>query len=116
MHETMVAHGLLEAISAEAEKQNAKPIAAKISCGVFNAVNDEILCFAFETIAKGTICENLKLQIEHKPILAQCKNCNSTFEVELSAIYCSKCSSKDFELLPNDPLILEEIEFCNGET
>jgi len=43
MHEMMVAEGLLAAISAEIEKQNAKPIGARMSCGMLNAINDEIL-------------------------------------------------------------------------
>ena len=68
MHETMIAESLLATISEEAAKQNAKPICAKISCGIFNAISDEILCFAFEAIAKGTLCEGMKLQIEHKSL------------------------------------------------
>ena len=111
MHETMVAHSLLEMISAEAEKRNAKPIGAKISCGMLNPVNDEILSFAFEAIAKSTTCEGLNLEIEHKPMNGQCKNCDKTFELELSHPICPTCNSKDFELLPNEPLTLEEIEF-----
>jgi len=66
MHETMIAESLLAVILEEVKKQNAKPISAKISCGMFNAVNDEILCFAFEAAAKGTPCEGMKLEIEHK--------------------------------------------------
>ncbi|MCK4752768.1 MAG: hydrogenase maturation nickel metallochaperone HypA [Planctomycetes bacterium] len=111
MHETMVAQSLLEMISAEAAKRNARPIGAKISCGMLNPVNDEILSFAFGAIAKSTVCEDLKLEIEHKPMNGQCKNCDSTFELELSHLVCPKCDGKDFELLPNEPLTLEEIEF-----
>jgi len=66
MHEMMIAQNLLAAISEEAKKQNAKPISAKISCGMLSAVNDEILCFAFEAAAKGTLCEGLRLEIEYK--------------------------------------------------
>ncbi len=124
MHETMVAQSLLAAISDEAAKHNAKPIGAKISCGKLWAINDEALCFAFEAIAKGTPCEGVKLDIEHKPIRGQCKKCDQSFEVELEAPFCdtsqngnplarpgcSKCGSDDFELLPDGPLILEEIE------
>ena len=110
MHETMVAESLLATISTEAAKQNAKPVNAKISCGMLNAINDEILCFAFEAIAKGTPCEGMKLEIEHKPMQGQCKSCNENFDVELSHPRCSKCSGEDFELLPDAPLLLEEIE------
>jgi len=111
MHETMVAQSLLATISDEAAKQNAKPIGAKISCGTLNAVNDEVLYFAFEAIAKGTNCEGMKLEIEHKPIRGRCKNCNEIFEFELCRPNCPKCGSEQFDLLADAPLLLEEIEF-----
>ncbi|MHC4489148.1 MAG: hydrogenase maturation nickel metallochaperone HypA/HybF [Planctomycetota bacterium] len=111
MHETMVAESLLETISTEAAKQNATPVNARISCGMLNAINDEVLCFAFEAIAKGTQCEGMKLEIEHKPMQGQCKNCNESFNIDLSCLRCSKCGGEDFKLLPDAPLLLEEIEF-----
>lgn len=111
MHETMVAQSLMEIIAEQAAKNNAKPVAAKISCGMLNPVSDEILRFAFEAIAKDTPCEGVKLQVEHKPILARCMNCDRNFDVELLRPECPKCSGDDFELQPDAPLILEEIEF-----
>lgn len=113
MHETMIAESLLAAISEEAAKQNARPISAKISCGILNAVNEEVLRFAFEAIARGTLCEDTKLQIEHKPAQAKCQRCGQHFSVELSHPRCTSCDSPDFELLPDAPLLLEEIEFSD---
>ncbi len=66
MHEATIAQSVLEAISAEAKKQKARPIAAKISCGVLSGINNETLRFAFEAISKDTVCENLKLNIRAK--------------------------------------------------
>ena len=111
MHETMVAYNLFATISVETKKQNAKPISAKVSCGMLNAINDEALCFAFDAITKGTSCEGMELEIEHKPMHGQCKNCNQSFEIELSNPRCPNCDSDQFDLLPDAPLILEEIEF-----
>ena len=111
MHETMVAESLLATISAEAAKQNAKPVNARISCGMLNAINDEVLCFAFEAIARGTPCEGMRLEIEHKLMRGRCKNCNESFNVDLSCLRCPKCGGEDFELLPDAPLLLEQIEF-----
>ena len=111
MHETMVAQSLMAIISEEAAKNNAKPVAAKVSCGTLNAVNDEVLCFAFGAVAKGTACEGVKLHIEHKPLQARCKSCNRQFDVELSHPQCPQCGCGDFELLPDAPLVLEEIDF-----
>jgi len=111
MHEMMVAQSLIETISDEAAKYNAKPVGAIISCGTLNTVNDEALRFAFEAIAKDTPCQGVKLEIEHKPIRARCKDCNRDFPVELSNPVCPKCGSEIFELQPDAPLILEQIEF-----
>ena len=111
MHEMMVAQSILVQVTNEAAKQNAKPVAAKISCGKLNAINDEILCFAFEAIAKDTLCRDVKLEIEHKPLQAKCKKCNQTFNIEFSEPQCQKCGNREFELLPDAPLMLEEIEF-----
>ena len=111
MHETMVAQNLLATIANEAVKQNAKPLSVKISCGTLNAINDDALCFAFEAITKGTTCEGIKLEIEHKPIQGKCKSCNERFDVVISHPYCPECNSENFDLLPDAPLMLEEIEF-----
>ena len=111
MHETMVAKSLFDLILAEAAKQNAAPTSAKISCGDLNPVNDEILSFAFDAIAKGTPCDGMKLEVEHKPIQGQCNNCGQVFNFEIHHPKCPKCSSDQFEILPDAPLMLEEIEF-----
>jgi len=66
MHETMIAESLLAAICEEVKKHNSKPVSAKISCGMLSAVSNEILCFAFDAAAKGTPCEGMRLEIEHK--------------------------------------------------
>jgi hydrogenase nickel incorporation protein HypA/HybF len=115
MHEMMVAEGLLTAISTEAEKHNATPLAAKVSCGKLYVINDEALAFAFEAIARGTICENVKLEIEHKPIEAKCKSCGTIFDIETNNGKCPECRGEAFELEPDPPLLLEEIEFEAGE-
>ena len=111
MHEAAIAQGLLVAIEKEAEKQKARPLSAKMVCGVLNAVNDEVLRFAFDAISKGTICEAMKLEIEHKPLRGQCKKCNKQFDIEISEPLCPACNSGDFELLPDEPIMLQEIEF-----
>jgi hydrogenase nickel incorporation protein HypA/HybF len=111
MHETAMAQSLVDVISQEVEKHRARPICAKLSCGQLNAVNDEVLSFAFEAMAQGTICEGMKLQIEHRPLQAKCKACSRVFVVDLSKVKCPGCGGGDFELLPDAPLLLEEIEF-----
>lgn len=91
-----------------------KPIRAKISCGILNAINDELFVEAFRAIGKGTSCEGISLEIEHKPMLGLCKKCGQEFNVDFSKCCCASCGSVDFKLLEDAPLILEEIEFGTG--
>jgi len=111
MHETMLAQNIAAAIRSEADKQEGRPLTAKISCGFLSAVNDELLQEAFGFICKGTSLEGMKLYIEHRPMRGVCKKCSKEFNVELSNPKCAFCGSEDFELLPETPTILEEIEF-----
>ena len=111
MHEAVIAQGLFDAIEKEAQKQKAKPLSATVTCGLLNAVNDEVLQFAFEAIGKGTICEATKLKIDHRPLQEQCERCDEQFDVDISKPLCPSCGSDSFELLPDVPIVLQEIEF-----
>jgi len=102
---------LLSAILAESEKQKGRPIAARISCGQLNSINDEVLCFAFEAIAKETPCQGMKLSVEHKAMQGRCRKCGEVFEFNITRPGCGGCGARDFELLPDASLLLEEIEF-----
>ncbi|HIJ67535.1 MAG TPA: hydrogenase maturation nickel metallochaperone HypA [Planctomycetes bacterium] len=111
MHETIVARSIFSAVSAKAAELNARPISAKISCGQLNPINDEILKFAFEAAAKGTVCEQMKLEVVHIPLKATCKKCGKGFDFDIYSPACENCRSEDFEIAPDAPLLLEEIEF-----
>jgi len=111
MHETMVAKSLLTAILAETDKQNTTPVSAKISCGRLHALNEEVLRFAFEAVAKGTPCEDVKIEVVEKPLQAKCRDCGKTFDFNIYSPRCPDCESEDVDILPDAPLLLEEIEF-----
>ena len=111
MHETAVAESILQTILQQAEQVNAKPVSAIISCGQFNALNDECMQFAFETAAGGTDCEGMTLTTKHIPLQAKCKQCQTVFEFDIYAPACKQCQSHEFDFEPDAPLLLETIEF-----
>ncbi len=111
MHETAVAQSLVEMISQEAQNRHLRPVRARMSCGELNAINDEVLSFAFEALAQGTLCEGTKLEVEHKPLQAKCKSCGRVFAVDFLNVKCPDCGGGDFDLLPDAPLLVEQIEF-----
>lgn len=114
MHEAVVAKSLLSAILAEAAKLEGKIVRAKISYGLTSVINDELLREAFAAISAGTVCEGLKLEIRRRPIMGRCGVCGREFEVNLNKPGCRFCKKDDFELLADEGLILEEVEFETG--
>ncbi len=110
MHEAAIAQSLLEMIEQQEKQHNATAISATISCGTFNTVNNEALIFALEAITQGSR-RNIKLKINHKPTCGICSQCKTKFDVTIEKYKCPKCKSDDFELMPDAPLLLEQIEF-----
>ena len=111
MHETMVAKNVLDTILKEAEKLGAKPLSAVISCGQLNPINDEVLDTAFQLAAENTVCSDMKLSVKHIPLKSDCNNCKQTFDFDIYSPFCPNCKSSDFQIAPDAPLMLEEIEF-----
>jgi hydrogenase nickel insertion protein HypA len=112
MHETMVAESIIETITEKAAELGLKkPLKVTISCGKFNAVNDEVMQFAFETIAENTICKGMQLEIIHKPLICTCKACGKKFEFDIYKPACPACKSEDFQIGKDQELIIENIEF-----
>jgi hydrogenase nickel incorporation protein HypA/HybF len=111
MHETVVAQSILDTILEQVKKISARPVRAVISCGQFNALNDEVMKFAFEVAAEGTLCQGMRLEIKHIPLRAKCRKCGEIFVFDVYSPDCPKCKTEDFAFEPDAPLLLEEIEF-----
>lgn len=110
MHETMVAQSIFETILEQAKKYNTTAVSATISCGQFNPINDDVLNFAFEVIAKDTPCAGMTLEIIHIPLKAVCKNCKNEFDFDIYKPMCPKCDNCEFDFAKDAELLLENIE------
>lgn len=116
MHETAVAQSILDTIIEQSQKLNgARPLRAVISCGQFNTLNDEVMTFAFEVAAEGTICHGMRLEIKHIPLSAVCQACQKQFTFDIHSPVCPACQSEQFRFQPDAPLLLETIEFEDNE-
>jgi hydrogenase nickel incorporation protein HypA/HybF len=119
MHETMIAQSLLAAIAQEVAKlPNAKPVRAKVSCGKLYAINDEVLHFAFDAVAKGTPCQGVKIEFQTLPLEAMCKKCGKKFDLDIECIEqkCTHCGNDDYDVQPDAPLTLEQVQFEQEES
>ena len=115
MHEVSVAESLVESITGEAMRLNAKPVAAAISCGQLNTINDEVMQFAFEVAARDTVCQGMTISIVHLPWRATCRDCSGEFDFDIYSPKCPKCDSDKFTMADDAPLLLEEIELDEAQ-
>jgi hydrogenase nickel incorporation protein HypA/HybF len=91
MHELGVASDLLDIAIAEAQKHGGKRITAvNLQVGVLRGVVPEHLLFLFGHVAKGTIAEDARLEIEEEPIRIECKACGPSEAREFS-LACPSC-------------------------
>lgn len=111
MHEMVVADSLLRILLQECQGRAGRPVLAKVTCGQLNPINQEVLAFALEAAAKGTICEGIRLEVEQRPIQAQCQTCAQVYAVGSDLPRCAACGGTEFRLLPDAPITLETIEF-----
>ena len=111
MDENAIAQSVLQSILEEAAKVGLRPVAATLSYGSMHAIDTDALCQAFESLAAGTPCEGMALNIMVIPVQIQCNSCGAVDAYELSSPACPQCGSSDFRFLPNSPILLEDIEF-----
>lgn len=111
MHEVSIAESLIETITKEAIRLNAKPISARISCGQLNPINNEVMQFAFEVVTKGTCCEGMSISVVHVPWRGTCRECSHEFDFDIYSPKCPQCDSDKFNMADDAPLQLDEIEF-----
>lgn len=61
--------------------------------GVLAGVLPDALEFCFGAVTKDTDLDGCKLAIEHLPLIAECTDCNRSFEVERFFFACPECGS-----------------------
>ena len=115
MHEVSIAESLIETITKQAKRIGATPIAAAISCGQLNPINDEVMQFAFEVATKDTLCEGMTISVKHMPWGGVCNDCKHEFDFDIYSPMCPKCKSMEFDMADDAPLQLDEIEFDENQ-
>ena len=118
MHEWALAEGVISTALRVASQENAKEIVKiKIKVGELQQIDRSIFEFALEGLAKGTIAEKAKAEIELEKSAFKCRACGHewTFEEskkklrreesesihftpDIASVYirCQNCGSSDF--------------------
>jgi hydrogenase nickel incorporation protein HypA/HybF len=111
MHELSLAEAInktVKELCARSEWARVRRIALKI--GRMRQVDAELLAFAFDVVAKGTVSEGAELSILELPIVFRCHACGRAIGSEGTTFMCMNCGSTNVELLSGMELTIESME------
>ena len=68
------------------------------------------LTFCFGLVAKDTVCDGARLELEVVPARLRCGACGHEWEIDVPAFRCPRCASGDAEVVSGEELEVESIE------
>ncbi|HEY0590279.1 MAG TPA: hydrogenase maturation nickel metallochaperone HypA [Thermoanaerobaculia bacterium] len=109
MHEYGIVRALLDRVEAEAQAHRATAVrSVQLRIGELSGVEPELLGFAFEAFAGGTMCANARLQVSSVPARWECPAC-ATEVARDGALRCPACGGAA-RLAAGGEIILERLE------
>jgi hydrogenase nickel incorporation protein HypA/HybF len=78
--------------------------------GRLRQVVPETLEFYFEFVARDTVCEGARLEMEVVDAVLRCNPCGHEWAIEIPAFRCPACSGSDVGVAAGDEFEVESIE------
>ena len=111
MHELSLCQGIVDAIEAEARKQDFRRVrCVQLEIGALAGVDGEALRFGWELVSPGTLAEGAALDIVSVPGSAWCFDCQETIEVENYYDPCPRCQSHKLRVSGGEQLKIKQLE------
>nr|WP_318381433.1 hydrogenase maturation nickel metallochaperone HypA [uncultured Enterobacter sp.] len=111
MHEAALTQGLVRILLSEAQRHQVTQITrVRLKVGQLRAVEPQSLAFCFTAFAAGTLAEAAELIIESLPAVAHCADCNADFDVIKFHFQCTRCHSREVQLIQGDELYIESFD------
>ena len=109
MHEYSIVQALLDRVEEEARSQGASRVhAVRVRIGELAGVEVELLRTAYETIRRGTACENAPLEVTISRAKWTCPKCRTIF-AHGAALQCEACGTPA-KLASGDEIMLDQLE------
>jgi hydrogenase nickel incorporation protein HypA/HybF len=111
MHELSITESVLRLTMAEAEKHGASRISLiRLKVGAMTHVEPASVEFYLEILARGTIADGVRLEIEQVPLRASCRDCGSEFGPAEFNFACPGCGGTQTEFFSGRELYVDSIE------
>lgn len=111
MHELLVTQGLLKICLEEGKKHNIKRIKEiNIKVGELTDLVPSCISYYFNIVAKDTIAENTKINIERIAVEIKCNKCSYEGKLEKNSYVCPICNGNKYEITKGREFYLDTME------
>jgi hydrogenase nickel incorporation protein HypA/HybF len=115
VHEISLAAAVIEQL----EKLGAGYPGKRMSCvrlswGALQAISETAMREAFGILAAEGPFGSAELEITVEPLRARCRGCGGEFRLDASPDACPHCGEGRFDLLPDKPLTLDQVELTDA--
>jgi hydrogenase nickel incorporation protein HypA/HybF len=113
MHEMALGSAVVNTATKHA---NGRPVKVVVmSIGKLRQVVPDSLSFYFDIIAKDTICDGAKLEINIVPALLRCEACTKEWEPDFPTFRCPFCMDSKVTVLSGEEFMVESLEVEEDE-
>ena len=114
MHEMSLTHDVVDTVLTQATVAEAeRVVAVHLKVGEIHDIVDDLFvkCFAF--LARDTIAEGAKVEIERIPLTVKCQACETVFPLSTrdpSTWSCPTCDRRDYRVFTGTEFSVDNIE------
>jgi len=113
MHELSLSGAVLNTVVKHAGER--RVIVVSLRVGRLRQVVPGTLAFYFAFVARGTVCEGARLELQVVEVSLRCDACEKSWEIELPAFRCPTCGGAEVAVASGNEFMVESIEVEEAE-
>jgi hydrogenase nickel incorporation protein HypA/HybF len=108
VHELSVSSAIVRTVERHAAGRRVTVVNVRV--GRMRQVVPATLAYYFDFVARGTVCEGARIELEVVEARLCCRACEHVWTIELREFRCPACSGAEVEVASGDELEVESIE------
>jgi hydrogenase nickel incorporation protein HypA/HybF len=108
MHELSIASAIVATV--ERHAGGSAVTSVRVRVGRLRQVVPDSLVFCFGMVARESVCEGARLELEVVPAVLRCAACAHEWEIEEPPFWCPECAGGDVAAVKGEELEVESIE------
>ena len=108
MHEMALGSAVVNTVTKHAQGRQVKVVT--LSIGKLRQVVPDSLSFYFDIIARDTICEGARLDMNIIPARLRCESCENEWEPDFPTFRCGFCGNGKVTVLSGEEFMVESLE------